>query len=327
MDVEGRVALVAGTERFPFPIPYGWYSLGRLDELAPEDVVPVQRFGRDLALWRDGDDFHLFDAYCPHLGAHFGHGGRVEDGCLVCPFHEWTFAPSGQNQSIPYADRPNRKGRVRRYPTVVRNRQLLAWYHPDPTVQPGWEIPEALPEDPVECMRFTTTVRSMWQEIAENSVDMAHFKSIHGMSRIADIGAMTITGPLRQVVSTQAFKSSKGEFEGQIESNSYGPGIGVVHFTLMSRVTLISAVTPISNEEVEIRFTMYHTGGDTLAGKIALGFGAEVTRQLQQDIPIWEHKLYQPSPMLAPSEKAITQFRKWASQFYSSHNLPRRYEE
>ena len=55
-----------------------------------------------------------------------------------------------------------------------------------------------------------------------------------------------------------------------------------------------------------------------LAGKIAEGFGAEVIRQLQQDIPIWEHKMYQPSPMLAPSEKAITTFRKWASQFYAS---------
>jgi hypothetical protein len=42
-----------------------------------------------------------------------------------------------------------------------------------------------------------------------------------------------------------------------------------------------------------------------------------VTSEVQQDIPIWEHKRYQPSPALAPSEKPITEFRRWFSQFYA----------
>lgn len=107
--------------RFPFPLPFGWFSLGRLDELPTEPVAPVGAFGRDLVLWTDGTDHRVFDAFCPHLGAHFGHGGRVEDGCLICPFHEWSFAADGSNTSIPYANRPNGRARVRSYPVVIRD--------------------------------------------------------------------------------------------------------------------------------------------------------------------------------------------------------------
>ncbi len=141
----------------------------------------------------DGEH-HLADAFCPHLGAHLGVGGRVDDGCLVCPFHEWSFAADGANTDIPYADRPNRKARLRTYPTIERNRHLLAWYHPDPTVAPSWEVVEALPADPVECLRLDRTVRTAWQEVAENSVDMAHFVSVHGAGRVAEVGELTIEG-------------------------------------------------------------------------------------------------------------------------------------
>lgn len=303
---------------FPFPLPFGWFSLGRLDELPADEVATVAAFGTELVLWRDAaGDRHVAEAWCPHLGAHLGHGGRVEDDCLVCPFHEWSFDAGGANVAIPYAERPNRKGRLRTYPTVLRNGHLLAWYHPDPAVGPRWEVPEALPAEPVECMRMDRRVRSVWQEVAENSVDMAHFKSVHGVGRVADVGELHIDGPFRRVRSTQAFTTSRGELEGQIESNSFGPGMGSVQFTLVGTVTMTSATTPVDDEHVDVRFTMYHEAGDEIAGKIGAAFGAEVRRQFDQDVPIWEHKRYQPSPALAPSEKPITEFRRWAAQFYA----------
>jgi hypothetical protein len=174
-----------------------------------------------------------------------------------------------------------------------------------------------MPTTPVECLRIDRRIDTAWQEIAENSVDMAHFASVHGLSRVAPVGELFIDGPYRRVRSTQSFQTSRGEFEGQIESNSYGPGLGIVKFTLMGTVTLVSAVTPLDVGQVDLRFTMYYEEGEEMAAKIGAGFGAEVARQLDQDIPIWEHKRYQPSPALAPSEKPITEFRRWAKQFYA----------
>lgn len=303
--------------RFPFPLPFGWFSVGRVDELPDEPVAPVRAFDRDLVLWRDDDGHHLADAHCPHLGAHLGHGGRVEDGCLVCPFHEWTFDSAGANVSIPYSERPNRKAKLRLYPTMVRNRHLLAWYHPDPDVAPRWDIPERLPDDPVECLRIDRRIKTVWQELAENSVDMAHFVSVHGAGRVAEVGELSIDGHYRRVRSTQSFQTGRGEIDGEIDSNSHGPGVGIITFRLMSEVTLVSTTTPIGAEEVQVRFTMYHTAGDEIASKIGQAFGVEVARQLDQDIPIWEHKAYQPSPALAPNEKPVTEFRRWATQFYA----------
>jgi hypothetical protein len=153
--------------------------------------------------------------------------------------------------------------------------------------------------------------------VAENSVDMAHFKYVHGMKQIAQLGKLTIDGPYRQVESTQSFNTSRGDFQGNLLSNSFGPGIGVIYFDLMGRVTLVSATTPVDLNEVDVRFTFYHSG-DPVAAKIAEPFAAEVKRQFEQDMPIWEAKFYNPSPALAPSEKGITTFRKWAAQFYAA---------
>jgi phenylpropionate dioxygenase-like ring-hydroxylating dioxygenase large terminal subunit len=303
--------------RFPYPLPYGWFSLGRVDELPGTPVVPLEAFGLQLVLWHDGDTYHVTEAWCPHLGAHIGYGGRVEAGCLVCPFHEWAFAPDGTNAAIPYADRPNRKARLRIFPTVMRNGHLLAWYHPDPSTAPMWDVPEFLPGNPVECLRMDRRITTAWQELAENSVDMSHFRSVHGLRQVSTVDELHIDGPYRRVRSGQSFKTARGEFEGRIESHSHGPGIGLVRFTLMSTVTLVSTITPIDEDELDVRFTMYHEAGDELATRIGAGFGAEVTRQLDQDIPIWEHKRYQPSPALAPSERPITEFRRWAGQFYA----------
>jgi 3-ketosteroid 9alpha-monooxygenase subunit A len=49
---------------------------------------------------------------------------------------------------------------------------------------------------------------------------------------------------------------------------------------------------------------------------MARAFVESVTSEVQQDIPIWEHKRYLPAPALASSEKPIAEWRRWFSQFY-----------
>lgn len=303
--------------RFPFPLPLGWFSVGRVDELPAEPVSTHRLFGRDLVLWQDGDDRYLVDATCPHLGAHLGVGGRVQDGCLVCPFHEWSYGPDGTNVTIPYAERPNRRARLRGYPLVERNGHLLAWYHPDPDVGPTFDVPQRLPDDAATVHRVERTVGTVWQEVAENSVDMAHFVSVHGAGQVAAVGEMTIDGPFRQVRSEQTFTSSRGDLPATLTSNSLGPGMGVIVFELFGHsVVLVSTTTPLDDERCHHRFSFY-TDGSEVAAKIAPAFAAEVERQFDQDIPIWEAKSYLPVPALAPTEKPVTEFRRWASQFYA----------
>ena len=37
---------------------------------------------------------------------------------------------------------------------------------------------------------------------------------------------------------------------------------------------------------------------------------------IDQDVPIWENKLYRPRPRLSDADGPIMPFRKWAQQFY-----------
>ncbi len=45
----------------------------------------------------------------------------------------------------------------------------------------------------------------------------------------------------------------------------------------------------------------------------------EVRRQFEEDMPIWESKRFVATPALAPTERPVTEFRRWASQFYATH--------
>ena len=50
-------------------------------------------------------------------------------------------------------------------------------------------------------------------------------------------------------------------------------------------------------------------------------FVAEVTRQLEQDIPVWENKKYISPPMLCDGDGPVGKFRKWSKQFYPPNAL------
>ena len=56
--------------------------------------------------------------------------------------------------------------------------------------------------------------------------------------------------------------------------------------------------------------------GKGITGGIGKAFIAEVSRQLEQDIPIWENKVYKNPPVLCDGDGPIGLFRRWAKQFY-----------
>lgn len=92
-------------ELFP-GYPRGWFVIGISNELAPGDVRPIKYFGREMVLYRsESGKAVVHDAFCPHLGAHLGHGGRVVGESIVCPFHAWRFDESGKCVEVPYAKR------------------------------------------------------------------------------------------------------------------------------------------------------------------------------------------------------------------------------
>ncbi|MBW2403961.1 MAG: Rieske 2Fe-2S domain-containing protein [Deltaproteobacteria bacterium] len=66
--------------RFPIPrYPRGWFQVAYSDELEAGEVQPLKYFGVELVMFRTEDgEVSVLDAFCPHMGAHLGYGGKVD---------------------------------------------------------------------------------------------------------------------------------------------------------------------------------------------------------------------------------------------------------
>lgn len=310
--------------RWPWPIPYGWFALAWGAELPVGAVVPRRAFGRDVVLWRDTQGVaHVHDAYCPHLGAHLGHGGTVQGCEVVCPFHGWRFDADGRNTDIPYSSRTNAKARLGSYPAIERNGLVMAWYHPT-GAPPSWEIPtvaelEATQLEFSEPFTRFFEIGAPWQELAENGVDSAHFRFVHHTAEVPILESYDTDGPRSRMRSKQFFATPRGATEGRIDSDGYGPGFSVVRFGGIVDTVLLGCSTPIERDRCELRFTfaVRRFDDEAVTSTVGEAFVNEVSRQLLEDQPIWEHKRFVERPALADTDGPFVQFRAWAAQFYA----------
>jgi nitrite reductase/ring-hydroxylating ferredoxin subunit len=297
-----------GPDRYPFPIPNGWFVVAEASDLGPGEVRALHAFDRDLVLYRAADGTpHVMDAHCPHLGAHLAVGGRVEDGCLRCPFHGWKFdGASGTCVDIPYGDvkRIPPKAHARTYPTLERNHMIWAWHHAQGG-EPFYDVPE-VPElsdpdwSPIVVRTFE--IRVCAQDMAENNVDFSHFRFVHGSDGI----------PEDEFTTEGTYKKAVGG-GGTFVREGFGLGLGVLR--VQGYVTFLSSTTPLDRGNVLVRwvFTAPRSLGDGAAEQAAESFCAGVS----QDIPIWENKVYRDPPVITKTEKLILEHRRWCEQFYS----------
>lgn len=62
----------------------------RLDQLAEGRGLPVRIGDQYLAVFLVDGRPRVLDNQCLHLGSPLD-GGFVDDGCLTCPWHGWTY--------------------------------------------------------------------------------------------------------------------------------------------------------------------------------------------------------------------------------------------
>jgi 3-ketosteroid 9alpha-monooxygenase subunit A len=308
--------------RFPFPrYPNGWFQVAYADELAPGAVVPLKYFGRDLVLFRtESGEAQVLDAYCAHMGAHLGYGGKVQGACVRCPFHAWEFNGAGECTRIPYAQKIPPKAKVGSWQVREVAGLILVWFHAE-GAPPAWE-PPPVPEygspewTPYERRRWK--IRTHNQEMAENGVDSAHFLYVHGTQELPTSTA-DANGHVLHVLSETKMRTPLGKVTGSVEVHAYGFGYTSTRFRGVVETLLVSSATTIDEDYVDLRFsfTVKKLVNGDVTSTVGAAFIREVERQLTQDIPIWENKIYVTPPLLVEGDGPIGFFRKWARQFYS----------
>jgi nitrite reductase/ring-hydroxylating ferredoxin subunit len=308
--------------RFPFPIPRGWYQIAYSDDLLPGQLERIRYFDQALVAGRteSGSSFVL-DAHCPHLGADLGRGGRIEGERIRCPFHGWSFDSEGTCVEIPYSrsGRIPASARLGRWPSVERNGMLMVWFDRE-GAPPQWEVPSLSEFGSTgwsKYWRHRMDVETCNQEILENVADRAHFHFVHGTVNVPET-VMTMEGTRLRAEQITKFQTPQGIVDGGIVSNYQGLGFGTARFTGICEALLVLATTPVSAEEIDVRFslTIDESSGASTERGVGKAIITDIIQQFVEDTPIWENKRYRSQPLFCDGDGEIARYRAWASQFY-----------
>lgn len=316
---------MSARRRYPFPAtPDGWYGIGMAAELAVGGVRALHYFGRELVWFRGEDGLsRVFDAYCPHLGAHLGVGGRVAGDGIVCPFHGWRFGGDGCVAEVPGLDRGLPSARARSYPVCEANGFTFVWVHAK-DAPPDYE-PLRYREDEAAWTDWRVNayqVRVHVQDMTENILDRGHFRAVHDMTAPEDEHfEAAFEGP--RLVVEQRLRVTAASADGVdvlSRTTNCGPGISAneVQQGPLDMLTYITQ-TPIDDERTDVRlhFSMRRLPDEGATRRVMELNDRITNEQFRQDVPIWEHKTWRARPPLTKVDGPVAAYRRWYRQFYS----------
>jgi len=298
--------------------PRGWFVVAYSDDIEAGATKPLRYFGRDLVIWRGEEGaVQVLDAFCPHLGAHLGHGGRVKNNHIVCPFHAWEFDGQGTCAHIPYAKKIPPKAKIKSWPVQEKNGVILVWYAPD-NRPPEYEIP-ILPE-------FGTSAWSPWtpnilniatqpKEIIENIADKAHFPVVHG-THVDHFENEFVDHMAIQRTAGVAYPRQGGEDHFSLTATYFGPGYMITKMDGVIPSLMLLATTPIDDENLDLRFGVCLPNLGEKTAQFSQLYADNLLIGFREDIALWENKVYRNRPTLCDGDGPLGRLRIWYQQFY-----------
>jgi len=321
-----------------------WFAVGWSREVAAGGILARRILGRDLVLWRSapevGDDggLHCWLDLCVHRGAKLslgilqkgaGSGAGECLECLVCPYHGWKYAASGQCVAIPAHPglRPPEKARAQVFQARERYGVIWVCFGPDAGPLPEFSIAEeagfrVLLAGPYQ-------FRALGPRLIENLLDVAHLGVVH---------AGLLGDPERgEVEDYEAGMGAHGPEAKEIriwQPDPDGTGAGAhvsYHYEVQGPLTagfvklgsretgerrfgILAQVAPVDEEFSEMRMVMALNYGHEIPEEELIGFQDRVT---EQDRAIVESQ----RPELLPldlqaelhlrSDRLAIAYRKW----------------
>jgi len=319
------------------PYPCGWYEVGFSDELPREKLIVRPFMGQELLLLRTrSGEVAAMDAYCPHLGAHLGHGGIVEGEQLRCPFHGFRYDIRGTCVATGYEVKTPPSAQIRTWPLREVNGMLLAYYDPAGT-PPDWLVPPLEADGWSRLFHRGFVLHAHPQETTENSVDLGHFSFVHGYRSVRMLRDVLIEGPYlstayearRPAPLVGRWVDLDFEYETHIHGLGYSQvDVHVRGFDLRARLWVLP--TPIDAERIALSLatSVYKPSGEARAWMrliprslrgtaIAYFLLIGLAYDARQDFAVWENKRYLERPALARGDGPIGKYRTWASRFYA----------
>ena len=333
---------VSNEEALLYPFPEGWYFVASRKTIEKQGLLKRTWLGEQIVVWCDDEgNICVADAVCPHLGADLGPeaGGKVRDGCLVCPFHGFEFDVSGQCVATPYAPAP-RTAKLKLFETREVQDLVFAWWGSGGR-PPQWHLPETPPAGPDWSGLEFWNIRFPGhpQETTENSVDPGHLNYVHHYYGVEEVGSVSVEGSrLRSCFNFKRVLSIVGikcmEYNVSAVANIHGVGYSFVEVqedTIGMETRLWVLATPVDGELIELTMVsqvrQLRNPKRLILGMrfLPLGLRTRIMNKIlisaqvhdvMQDVIIWSNQKHRSRPKLCSGDGAIGKYRRYCKQFY-----------
>ena len=328
-------------EALLYPFPEGWYFVTSRKTVEKQVLLKKTWLGEQIVVWCNGEgNICVAEAICPHLGADLGpeSGGRVRNGCLVCPFHGFEFDVSGQCVATPYAPAP-KTAKLKVFETREIQGLVFAWWGSSGRA-PQWDLPGS-PTDIDWSGMESWSVRFPGhpQETTENSVDPGHLNYVHHYDSVEEVGSVSVDGTLlksgfnfKRTLSIAGIKCL--EYDVSAVAHIHGLGYSFVEVSEDSigmETRLWVLATPIDGELIEMTLVSQVR---QLRNTKRVIFGMQflplrlrtrimnkilITAQkhdVMQDVVIWSNQNHRSRPKLCSGDGSIGKYRRYCKQFY-----------
>jgi len=317
--------------RFPFSsFPSGCYAVAFSHELERKGIVERTFMGRKVVVFRGASGQPaMLDAHCPHMGASFARGGRVEGDVIRCPMHGFTFDREGTCTATGYGAKPPPTCRARSTKVVEQAGVVLAFHGASASWQPP--APDFTGFTPLRTHTFASLATHP-QETTENTVDVGHLSIVHGYNDVTILEPLRAEGPYlttRYRMKRRGLMPGTPDIAAEFTIHVHGLGYSYVEVDIpshrmQSRHYVLSTPTDADHVDLRVSSCVRIVGGplrflpvsvvDQIVGRFAFkGFLGDVV----QDLHIWENKTYIHPPPLALGDGPVGRYRTWTRQFYS----------
>ena len=161
-----------------------WYAVARSVDVgaAPMSITLLDT---KVVLYRSSSGVVAAPDRCPHREAPLS-AGHVANGCLVCPYHGWTYGAEGRCVRVPSsAENIPVPPRAHLATYATAERYGLVWLclgEPTLTSDSAPDLPVIPQENDPKFRRINTPV-DVWQSsatrMADNFLDISHFPFVH----------------------------------------------------------------------------------------------------------------------------------------------------
>lgn len=294
----------------------GWYQVAFEAELADEITTFVFN-GQNFIIVNRGDGaLRVFDAYCPHRGAHLGKGGVVEGTSIVCPFHGLKIHMGGCDRY---------KMSVKEYKTLVVSGLVFVCFDDGPST--GFEEHiKSIAADHFIYPGFKMNVTAPFDLVVENAFDNMHFRTVHKIFNEPDFEIVPAASGAFSVQGSFAIPSSAYQREipqGEVKmlpyvATAFSPGIVVSNLGGPSAYYVITSSIPAANNLATIRLSIAirrAADGMPPSEKDCAYLASQSQKGLMGDKAIWESMNWAIEPIMTKRDAAVIGFKEFCKAF------------